>query len=138
MRNFLVILMFISSLCAGFAQDALTPKEKADLLAKSPFNSLYPTSILKSADQFFDAMDALIKNGAIEEKQAHLIAIGTAAATKCKYCIPFHLAEARRLGATEEEIKTAVLIASDVLRMSTLLYGYEYDLEEFKKLLSGN
>ena len=138
MRNFLVILVFFSGLCTGFAQDALTPKEKADLLAKSPFNSLYPTSILKSADEFFDAMDAVLKNGAIEEKEAHLIALGTAAATKFKFCIPYHLAEAKRLGATEEEIKTAVLIASDVLRMSTLLYGNEYDLEEFKKLLSGN
>ncbi|WP_242117803.1 carboxymuconolactone decarboxylase family protein [Aestuariivivens sediminicola] len=108
------------------------------MLAKSPLNSLYPTSVLKSADEFFDAMDAVLKNGAIEEKEAHLIALGTAAATKCKYCIPYHLAEAKRLGATEEEIKTAVLIASDVLRMSTLLYGNDYDLAEFKKLLSGN
>ena len=138
MKNVLVILVIIFSMCTGFAQDVLTPKEKEELLSKSPFNSLYPTAILKSADEFFDAMDSLIKNGAIEEKEAHLIAIGTAAATKCKYCIPYHLAEARRLGATEEEIKTAVLIASDVLRMSTLLYGYEYDLEEFKNLLSGN
>ena len=138
MRNFLVILVFVSSLCTGFAQDALTPKEKAELLSKSPFNSIYPTSILKSADQFYDAMNGIMKNGAIKEKEAHLIALGTAAATKCNYCIPYHLAEARRLGATEEEIKTAVLIASDVLRMSTLLYGNEYDLVEFKKLLSGN
>ncbi|WP_242095138.1 carboxymuconolactone decarboxylase family protein [Aestuariivivens sediminicola] len=138
MRNFLVILVLISSLCTGFAQDVLTPQEKAELLAKSPFNSLYPTSVLKSADEFFDAMDAVLKNGAIEEKEAHLIALGTAAATKCKYCIPYHLAEAKRLGATEEEIKTAVLIASDVLRMSTLLYGNDYDMAEFRKLLSGN
>ena len=138
MRNFLVILVFVSSLFTGFAQDTLTPKEKAELLSKSPFNSLYPTSILKSADQFYDAMDAVMKKGAINEKEAHLIALATAAATKCNYCIPYHLAEARRLGATEEEIKTAVLIASDVLRMSTLLYGNEYDLVEFKKLLSGN
>ena len=109
MKNFLVILVFVSSLCTGFAQDALTPQEKAELLSKGPFNSIYPTSILKSADQFSDAMDGVMKNGAIEEKQAHLIALGAAAATKCNYCIPYHLAEARRLGATEEEIKTAVL-----------------------------
>ena len=138
MKNFLIILIFVFSLYTGFAQDVLNSKEKTELLSKSPFNSLYPTSILKSADQFYDAMDAIMKNGAIKEKEAHLIALGTAAATKCNYCIPYHLAEAKRLGATEEEIKTAVLIASDVLRMSTLLYGNEYDLVEFKKLLSGN
>ena len=138
MKNFLIILIFVFSLYTGFAQDVLNSKEKTELLSKSPFNSLYPTSILKSADQFYNAMDAIMKNGAIKEKEAHLIALGTAAATKCNYCIPYHLAEAKRLGATEEEIKTAVLIASDVLRMSTLLYGNEYDLVEFKKLLSGN
>jgi AhpD family alkylhydroperoxidase len=138
MKHFLLILVLISSIFTGFAQDVITPKEKEALLSKSPFNSLYPTSILKSADQFYDAMDATIKNGAINEKEAHLIGIATAAATKCKYCIPYHIAEAKRLGATDEEIKTAVLISSEVLRMSTLMYGNEYDMEKFKKLLSGN
>ena len=139
MRNLLVTLVCISCLFSGFAQDKpLSSEEKAKLLAKSPFNTVYPSAILKNADQYFDAQMALFTNGAVSEKEAHLIALGTAAATKCNYCIPYHLAEARRLGATEEEIKTAVLIAADVLRMSTLFYGNEYDLDEFKKMLSGN
>ena len=41
------------------------------------------------------------------------------------------------LGATENEIKTAVLIAADIMKMSTLFYGNEFDLEAFKKLLRG-
>ena len=63
----------------------------------------------------------------------HLIA----AAIKCQYCIPYHIAELKRLGASEEEIKTAVLIAADIMKMSTLFYGNEFDLQAFKKMLKG-
>ena len=80
---------------------------------------------------------AYIKKGAIAEKEAHLVALGTSAAVKCQYCIPYHIAELKRLGASEDEIKTAVLIAADIMKMSTLFYGNEFDLEAFKKLLKG-
>ena len=56
----------------------------------------------------------------------HLVALGTSAATKCQYCIPYHISELK-LCATENEIKTAVLIAADIMKMSTLFYG-EFDL----------
>jgi AhpD family alkylhydroperoxidase len=79
----------------------------------------------------------LYKEGAIAEKEAHLVALGTSAATKCQYCIPYHIAELKRLGASEDEIKTAVLIAADIMKMSTLFYGNEFDLEAFKKMLKG-
>ena len=69
------------------------------------------------------------------EKNAHLVSLGTSAATKCTYCIPYHISEAKRLGATKEEIKTAILIAADVMKMSTLFYGNEFDLEAFKAML---
>ena len=90
------------------------------------------------ADAYFKAQMGLYKEGAIAEKEAHLVAIGTSAAVKCQYCIPYHISELKRLGATEDEIKTAVLIAADIMKMSTLFYGNEFDLEAFKKMLSGN
>ena len=94
-----------------FSQDGvLTNIERQELLAASPFNSVYPESILKSADAYFKAQMGLYKEGAIPEKEAHLVALGTSAATKCQYCIPYHISELKRLGATENEIKTAVLI----------------------------
>ena len=37
------------------------------------------------------------KEGAIAEKEAHLVAIGTSAAVKCQYCIPYHISELKRL-----------------------------------------
>ena len=138
MKKLLFILLFVGMYSTAFSQDtALTLKEKQELLAASPFNSVYPASILKSSDTYFKAQMGLYKEGAIAEKEAHLVALATSAAIKCEYCIPYHIAELKRLGASEDEIKTAVLIAADIMKMSTLFYGNEFDLEAFKKMLRG-
>ena len=138
MKKLLFILLLVGLHSIGFSQDStLTSEEKKELLAQSPINSVYPTSILKSSDAYFKAQMGLYKEGAIAEKEAHLVALGTSAATKCQYCIPYHIAELKRLGASEDEIKTAVLIAADIMKMSTLFYGNEFDLEAFKKMLKG-
>ena len=138
MKKILFILLLVGLPSTGFSQDTtLTSEEKKELLAQSPFNNVYPTSILKSSDAYFKAQMGLYKEGAIAEKEAHLVALGTSAATKCQYCIPYHIAELKRLGASEDEIKTAVLIAADIMKMSTLFYGNEFDLEAFKKILKG-
>ena len=136
MKKKLSFLFFIILTLGLNAQDApLGEAEKNAIKASNPFSSVYPTSILKSSDQYFASQMELFSKGAINEKNAHLIALGTSAATKCDYCIPYHISEAKRLGATDEEIKTAVLIAADVMRMSTLFYGNEFDLEAFKAML---
>ena len=138
MKKLLFILLFVGMYSAAFSQDtALTLEEKQELLAASPFNSVYPASILKSSDTYFKAQMGLYKEGVIAEKEAHLVALATSAAIKCEYCIPYHIAELKRLGASEDEIKTAVLIAADIMKMSTLFYGNEFDLEAFKKMLRG-
>ena len=136
MKKLLFFILFVGISSTGFSQDGvLTNIERQELLAASPFNSVYPESILKSADAYFKAQMGLYKEGAIPEKEAHLVALGTSAATKCQYCIPFHIAQAKRLGATEDELKAAVQIAADVMRMSTMFYGNEFDLDEFKAML---
>lgn len=138
MKKLLCILLFAGFPLTGFSQDAaLTNEEKKEILAQSPFNSVYPTSILKSSDAYFKAQMGLYKEGVIPEKEAHLVALGTSAAVKCQYCIPYHVSELKRLGASEDEIKTAVLIAADIMKMSTLFYGNEFDLQAFKKMLTG-
>ncbi|CAI8208409.1 MAG: Uncharacterised protein [Flavobacteriaceae bacterium] len=138
MKKLLFILLLAGLPLVGLSQDAaLTSEEKKEILAQSPFNSVYPTSILKSSNAYFKAQMGLYKEGAIAEKEAHLVGLGTSAAIKCQYCIPYHVAELKRLGASEEEIKTAVLIAADIMKMSTLFYGNEFDLQAFKKMLKG-
>ena len=138
MKKLLFTLLLTAIWSTAFSQDAaLTAEEKKELLAASPFNSVYPESILKSANTYFNAQMGLYKEGAIAEKEAHLVALGTSAAVKCQYCIPYHISELKRLGASENEIKTAVLIAADIMKMSTLFYGNEFNLAAFKKMLSG-
>ena len=138
MKKLIFTLLFTAICSTAFSQDAtLTAEEKKELLEASPFNSIYPESILKSADTYFKAQMGLYKEGLIPEKEAHLVALGTSAAIKCQYCIPYHVSELKRLGASEDEIKTAVLIAADIMKMSTLFYGNEFDLEAFKKMLRG-
>ena len=138
MKKLVLILLCLSTCSIAFSQDAaLTAKEKKELMEASPFNTIYPESILKSADTYFKAQMGLYKKGVIAEKEAHLVAIGTSAAIKCQYCIPYHISELKRLGASEDEIKTAILIAADITKMSTLFYGNEFDLEAFKKMLRG-
>lgn len=138
MKKVFYTIIFVVVYSTAYSQDGiLTNEEKQELLAASPFNSVYPESILKSADTYFKASMALYQEGAIAEKEAHLVALGTSAATKCQYCIPYHISELKRLGATENEIKTAVLIAADIMKMSTMFYGNEFDLLAFKKMLSG-
>ena len=137
MKKVFFTIIFAVVCSTAYSQDGIfTNEEKQELLAASPFNSVYPESILKSADAYFKASMALYQEGAIAEKEAHLVALGTSAATKCQYCIPYHISELKRLGATENEIKTAVLIAADIMKMSTMFYGNEFDLLAFKKMLS--
>ena len=138
MKKLVFTLLLLAICSTAFSQDAtLTAEEKKELLEASPFNSIYPESILKSADTYFKAQMGLYKEGVIPEKEAHLVALGTSAAIKCQYCIPYHVSELKRLGASEDEIKTAVLISADIMKMSTLFYGNEFDLEAFKKMLRG-
>ena len=54
---------------------------------------------------------------------------------KCEYCVMAHTYEAKKAGATEEEIKIAVMIAGVVSLNSTVLYGNQYSQEKLKKML---
>jgi alkylhydroperoxidase/carboxymuconolactone decarboxylase family protein YurZ len=44
----------------------------------------------------------------------------------------------KKAGASDEEIKSAIQIAAEILRFSTLLYGNEFDVETFNKLIGRN
>tara|TARA_B100000900_G_scaffold86497_2_gene70173 strand:- start:1435 stop:1851 length:417 start_codon:yes stop_codon:yes gene_type:complete len=131
----LILTAFIIFTAFAQAQEPISDAEYKALLEKSPFNSVYPKNFTKAADAYFDASMQLYTNGPIQEKQAHLAALATSAATKCQYCIPYHITQAKRLGATADEIKAAIMIAADVMRMSTMFYGNEFDLEQFKAML---
>lgn len=136
MKKFnLILAVFLVSITFAQAQEPISEADYKALLEKSPFNSIFPKNFTKAADAYFDASMQIYTNGPIKEKEAHLAALATSAATKCQYCIPYHIAQAERLGATADEVKAAIMIAADVMRMSTMFYGNEFDLEQFKAML---
>ena len=66
-------------------------------------------------------------------KTKELIGLAVAAQIPCQYCIYFHTAAAKANGATDEEIKEAVVMAAVVRHWSTVLNGMQVDLGGFKR-----
>jgi AhpD family alkylhydroperoxidase len=69
---------------------------------------------------------------ALPAKMKELIGLAVASQIPCTYCIYFHTAMARANGATEEEVREAVAMASITRHWSTVLNGMQVDLSTFK------
>lgn len=52
--------------------------------------------------------------GAIDEKTKQLIAVAVAHVTQCPYCIEGHSKQAKRKGATPEEVMEAIWVAAEM------------------------
>jgi AhpD family alkylhydroperoxidase len=94
------------------------------------FKDTYPASALKPAWEEYQAVYS--DKGAVSAKMKQLIALGVSAQVPCQYCVLAHSQKARKLGATEEEIKEAIAVASMVRKWSTVINGMNYDMEKFK------
>jgi len=71
----------------------------------------------------------------IDIKAGRLVAIAVSAAIRCEYCIAAQIEFAKKAGASDEEIKAAIQIAAEIQRFSTLLYGNEFDVDTFNKII---
>jgi AhpD family alkylhydroperoxidase len=69
----------------------------------------------------------------LDGKTKELIGLAVAAQIPCEYCVYFHTEAARLNGATDEEIKEAVGMASLTRMGSTILNGNQTDKAQFKK-----
>jgi AhpD family alkylhydroperoxidase len=57
---------------------------------------------------------AAVAAGAIPVKYKELIAVAVALTTQCPYCIDIHSANARKAGATREELAEAAMVAASL------------------------
>ncbi len=73
------------------------------------------------------------QDSAIPPKYKELIGLAVAATLHCRYCSYFHTEAAKLNGATEDEIKEALLVGSLTTLFSTFLNGSQYDFEHFRK-----
>ena len=122
------------SMLACFSVNALADDHMRDVKTANPFIEMHPKAVQPAADAYYKAVEEKVFNGAIPLKYAQLAALSASVAMKCEYCIPAHTSFAIAAGATEEEIKTAVAIAADVALNSSMLYGTQFDMDEFMKM----
>ena len=118
--------------CLGV--NALADDDIREVKTANHFIEMHPKAVQPAADAYYKAVEEKVFNGAIPLKYAQLIALSASVAQKCEYCIPAHTSFAIAAGATEEEIKTAVAIAADVALNSSMLYGTQFDMDEFMKM----
>ncbi|RYD37391.1 MAG: carboxymuconolactone decarboxylase family protein [Verrucomicrobiaceae bacterium] len=80
----------------------------SNLSSLEKMNSLAPEGM-----KAFWAFDkAAVAEGAIPVKYKELIAVAVALTTQCPYCIEIHGGNARKAGATDEELTEAAVIAA--------------------------
>jgi AhpD family alkylhydroperoxidase len=126
----------IFALGAAKAED-LTSSEAAVAEMKKMFGKIpprmqdYPKSATAAGWALIKSTD-LNKDTALSLKVRELIGLAVSSQIPCKYCIYYHQRAAKAAGASEEEIREAVHMASLVRHWSTVLYGNEIDFEAFK------
>lgn len=64
-----------------------------------------------------------LSEGALAQKIKRLIAIAVAHTTQCPFCIDFHTKEAKKLGATEQEIIEAMWISAALRAGATVTHS---------------
>ena len=126
--------VILFAMLACFGVNALADDHMREVKTANPFIELHPKAVQPAADAYYKAVEEKVFNGAIPLKYAQLVALSASVAMKCEYCVPAHTSFAIAAGATEEEIKTAVAIAADVALNSSMLYGTQFDMDEFLKM----
>jgi AhpD family alkylhydroperoxidase len=74
---------------------------------------------------------------ALPPKVKSLISLAVAAQIPCSYCIWSDTENAKRAGATDEEIQEAVAMAALTRHWSTVFNGMQVDFDTFKKEMGG-
>jgi AhpD family alkylhydroperoxidase len=118
----------------AFAEDAVAAA-KADMAATLGQNSVQLNLL---PDAYYVEGWALGRKrwvdqaGVIPPKYRVLIGLAVSSQIPCAYCIYADTSDAKLFGATDQEIKEAIMTAADTRFWSTLLNGNQIDFEAFK------
>ena len=93
-----------------------------------------PEAFLGAYTEMVLKMAEFQKRSGFDAKTFELFALSAAAGMKCEYCIVANTAMAKKAGATQEEIKTAIMVAGVVSLNSTVMYGNQYNQEKWGKM----
>lgn len=109
-------------------------KDSLDVLyARSNLQSLGKLGELaKDAFNGYKAFSAkAVAEGKLSSKFKEIIAVAVATATQCPYCIDVHTKNAKRLGATDEQLAEAIMVSSALraggayAHMAVMIESYE-------------
>ena len=114
-----VIVSFTILLCTLRSDDHIKTNPITTPMEPGSFLGAYTEMVLKMA--------TFQKKSGFDAKTFELFALSAAAGMKCEYCIVAHTAMAKKAGATQEEIKTAIMVAGVVSLNSTVMYGNQYN-----------
>lgn len=130
----LILISTLSVALAAVADEGSVISDIREAKTGNPIIELHPSANQEATQAFYLAVEKNVFNGAIPLKYAQLAAISASAIIRCEYCIPAHTAMAKAAGASDEEIKTALAIAADVALNSTMLYGNQFDMDDFMEM----
>ena len=122
----LIIIISTLSLSVSKANDDIKTNPITTPMEPEAFLGAYTEMVLKMAE--------FQKRSGFDAKTFELFALSAAAGMKCEYCIVAHTAMAQKAGATNEEIKTAIMVAGVVSLNSTIMYGNQYDQLKWRKM----
>jgi AhpD family alkylhydroperoxidase len=73
----------------------------------------------------FVALDSIVgrEDGAIPRKYRELIALAVACTTQCPYCLDVHTRNAKRAGATRDEVAEAAFLAAALRAGAAVTHG---------------
>jgi AhpD family alkylhydroperoxidase len=130
----LILISILSVSLSAVADKGSGISDIREAKTGNPIIELHPSANQEATQAFYLAVEKNVFNGAIPLKYAQLAAISASAIIRCEYCIPAHTAMAKAAGASDEEIKTALAIAADVALNSTMLYGNQFDMDDFMEM----
>ena len=130
----LILISILSVALAAVADEGSVISDIREAKTGNPIIELHPSANQEATQAFYLAVEKNVFHGAIPLKYAQLAAISASAIIRCEYCIPAHTAMAKAAGASDEEIKTALAIAADVALNSTMLYGNQFDMDDFMEM----
>lgn len=87
----------------------------------------------EAVDGFWSGMKSFeLADTAIPGKYKELIGLAVAAQIPCEYCVLFHKEGAKLNGATERELREAIMMAAATRQGSTILNGFQQDVDKFR------
>lgn len=93
--------------------------DSADLKILGQLKQLAPAEF-----QGFLELDKIVgRDGAIPRKYRELMALAVACTTQCPYCLDVHTTNAKKAGATREEVAEAAFIAAALRAGAAVTHG---------------